>query len=272
MQVNRFWGSVGSVAAYLFGVGLLQHVIAIVITLFGLVPVGPARILVELAAGIVPLVGTLTYIDWRWGWEAEHIGMPFRVSAVTWLFPGLLLGALASLVAYIGSGGLRLGLPSIPPLTPELLLGAVVLLLGAFSTEVVFRGAVISRYRADLTRTEALGAAVLTPFIWLLLSSFVGIMAPATGLSTTPLAAMSVFLSLLFFRTDSVWLSVGLRGGALLLVMLLGDQITPNGQLLVWGTAAVVMIVWEMLRQQRMPKRVVRSNRGKTIRGPWGPH
>jgi hypothetical protein len=108
---------------------------------------------------------------------------------------------------------------------------------------------------------------------------------PSTGISTLGTAAMSVCLSLLFLRTDSVWLTAGIRMGVHLLSFGLGSSLPPRtfpadaGLAIVFGVPAVIMLLLEINKLQsfrrpgggsrRGPQRVVY---GRTVRGPWGPH
>jgi membrane protease YdiL (CAAX protease family) len=283
MQLNRFWSSVWSVASFLFGVGLLQYILNMVATLFGLLPQGPAMLIRMLVAVVVPIVGALTYVNWRWNWKPEHIGLPRTGTAVWHTLLGLLLGAAAAVLSAVVAGllsgrGLTLSLPTLPTSTMALFL-LIFSIPMAFTIELIFRGAVISRYQADLGGWEVLLAAALTPFGWLIIQRFFGFNGPPVGLETPGSMAMSVFLALLFVRTDSVWLSAGLRAGMTALAALLVSQSGGNGELVVWGVAAAVLLILEWLRQERMPKRVQPNrgyqrghNRGRTVRGPWGPH
>lgn len=281
MYVNRFWSSVGSVAAYLLGIGLLQYVLVIVGTLFGILPSGLVRtLIIALIAIGAPVIGTLTYVNWRWAWKADHIGAVRSSAGAVWLVIGLMIGMVAAMVVYLLSALLSDGaIPfAVPPFAAFSLLAFLQTLALAFGIELVFRGAVISRYQADLPHKELLIAALLTPFAWALIAGFFILPGPLTGMGSTWLMAFSVFLTLLFLRTDSVWLSTGLRGGMVGMVVALPLEISETGGLAVWGTAAAILLYQEWRKLQGQPQRVARrrgpqpSGRGRTIRGPWGPH
>lgn len=280
MYVNRFWSSVISVVGYLFGIGLLLYVMLSVFTFFGLLTGGLVRTLVTLVLAVaVPIVGTRYYIDWKWNWQFEHIGVNRFPSAGVWLIMGLILGFVAALAAYLISallsgGGIPLAVPQLRPFS---LLDVVMALMLSFIIELVFRGAVISRYQADLPHKELVLAALLTPFAWMMINQFFGLSGPRTGIDSTWTAAMSVFLTLLFLRLDSVWLTAGLRGGMMGATALLTLRVSETGGLAIWGTAALVLLIQEWMKlqgqpQRMRPRRSPPPKRGRTIRGPWGPH
>lgn len=296
MQLNRFWGSVWSVIVYLFSLGLLQVIFAQVATLFGLLQVGRMGLVLSapgtaadwglvtwlllLVAAVTPIIGSMAYLDWRWSWKLEHVGMGRNGRVMGWAALGLLVGLLSALLIH-GVSGLLQGngafFPRLQPaLDPNLLAG----LLLAPGIELVYRGVVVSRYEADLDeRWQVLLAAALTPLAWMLIGSFFGLGAPATGMGSPEAAAMSLTLVLLFMRTSSAWLTTGIRMGLYGSLLLLGVQSTPAAGLLVWGVAAIVLLLLEWFRWQRMPRRVQPRRGpqrvfrgGRTVRGPWGPH
>ncbi|HWI51140.1 MAG TPA: CPBP family glutamic-type intramembrane protease [Symbiobacteriaceae bacterium] len=275
MPVNRFWSSVGSVLAYLAGVGLLQYILVKVGTGFGLLTGSVAVLIGAVLTVIVPIVGTIYYIEWRWSWKGEHIGLgrSSGLAAGKWLL-GLAGGAAGALVAHFASRAISgdplafslAGLMSLPNFLPLILL-----LAQLFVTELVFRGASISRLQADLSPREVLMAAPLIPLIWFIITALFGYGRLPMGIESTSDVAATLFVILLFLRTDSVWLGAGARMGFLAAGAMLSLQITDQGALLVWGVAAMILLALEWSKQQRMPKRV--QQRGRTIRGPWnGPH
>lgn len=283
MPVNRFWRSVGSVAAFLFAIGLLQIILFRVLTLFGIVSVGfgIGLTLVRTVVSLVPVVGTFLYLDWRWGWGPEHIGLPRQQSAALMGLLGLLIGMAAAVLAHLASAlfaGRWVTLAGFLPRPFSILdVGDLVLLfVEAFAVELVFRGVVISRYQADLDDQEAVLAGTLTPFAWVILSTALLGGFPTAGIYNIWQAAMSVALSLLFFRFNSVWLTSGLRVGMLLIPEVLQMEITRMGGLLVWGTAAAVLIAMEWNRLKHLPRPMgPRRNpfrQERSWRGPWGPH
>jgi hypothetical protein len=285
MQLNRFWSSVWSVASFLLAVGLLQYIIGGLLGLLGVVLPPAALLLLQiLVVAVVPVVGALTYMDWRWNWKPEHIGMPRSAAAVWQTLLGLVIGAAAGLFGVVVSGllsgrGLVVPVLALPAFTGLSVIDLVRIVFTAFATEMIFRGAVISRYQADLSPREVLLAATLTPFGWLIIQGVFRYSGLPTGMGTVTEIAMTVCLALLFLRTDSVWLSAGLRAGALVLIALMPDVPTGAGGPVVWGVAAAILLALAWSRQERMPRRV-QPNRGsqrpsrggRTIRGPWGPH
>lgn len=280
MQVNRFWGSVWSVVAYLFAVALLVYVVQSVATLFGLLPAAWSRPIIEIVGVVVPIAGTITYLDWRWNWRLEHVGLALRFDSAIWSLAGLGLGAVAALLSFLltrllpggeALPGLQVAAFPVWTLIQQLFL--------AFIVELAFRGAVISRYQADLTPREVLIAATLTPFGWQILQSFFRLGDVPVGINTVWMAVMSVALALLFLRTDSVWLSTGLRFGMIATLMItgVGQAQIQTGGLLLWGTVAAILLVLEWNKLQSLPRRIEprgqhRWGRGRTVRGPWGPH
>jgi membrane protease YdiL (CAAX protease family) len=277
MYINRFWSSVWSVLAYLFGIGLLEYIMRSVVTLFGLLRGPEAMLLTTLVSVAVPIAGTLLYMDWSWGWTPEHIGLHRRSSSVLWLLAGLGAGGLAGFLAYLTAWLLnRLGLPAgagDPAVSPLVLL---LMLLRAPAVEIVFRGAVPSRFQADLSPREALLAAPLAPFAWYVLGGALGVAMPNPGLAFTWSIPMSVFLSLLFLRTDSVWLSVGIHTGMMGSALAFRSPGFHTGALVVWTLAALVMLALEWYWQQRTPRRVPPRRTQRVWvwngRNPWGPH
>lgn len=281
MQVGRFWSSVGSVAAYLFGVGLLDYIVLRVVGLFGLLPAGLSLWVIPVVGVIMPILGTIAYLDWRWGWRLEHIGMGWSVRSLGRLVLGAVLGVIAGFGSYVlwwlttRPGPLMpAGLSFLPPNWPEMITG----LGGAFAIEMVFRGATASRYEADLHDWEIVAAAVFTPFVWTWLQRIFGLGILQAGVDTLWMGAMSVALTMLFLRTDSAWLTAGLRFGMMAAVLVLPLQIDGNGAVMLWSIVALVLLVLEWLRRQSMPKRMQprrgpqRTTYGRTVRGPWGPH
>lgn len=275
MPVNRFWSSIWSVAGYLFGIGLLQYILVQVATLFGLMPAiaaEPVALVVGLAA---PVVGTMYYIDWRWSWKGEHIGLSRdpATAAGKWLL-GLAGGVAVALLAHVVSGLLTTGAFTVS--TPAFAAGVNPLVLAGvllpyFVVELVFRGAAISRLQADLSPREVLIAAPLIPLLWFLINALFRSGTLPMGIESNADLAATLFVALLFLRTDSVWLSAGLRMGFVAAIALLSLRVTDQGGLVVWGVGALVLLALELSKLQRMPKRV--TQRGRTTRGPWsGPH
>jgi len=283
MPVNRFWRSVGSVAAFLFAVGLLQIILLRLLTLFGFVPggIGVGLTFRMTVVHLVPVIGTFLYLDWRWGWGPEHIGLPRHKSAFLPGLLGLLIGMAAAVVAHLVgaffAGGQVNPADFLPRPFAVSSVGSLVLLLAeAFAVELVFRGVVISRYQADLDDQEAVLAGTLTPFAWAIIAGALLGGFPSVGISSLWEAAMSVALSLLYLRFNSVWLTFGLRFGMMLLPEVLRMGITERGGFLVWGIAAAVLVAMEWNRLKHLPRPMgPRRNPfrpERTWRGPWGPH
>jgi hypothetical protein len=274
MVLNRFWSSVGSVAAFLFGVGLLQYVVVTLVTVFGVITGSAAQLLAAVGAAVVPIVGTLQYMDWRWNWKPGRIGVSPKASSVLWLGLGAIAGAavaLASGAITALAGDAPLALPTFKLVNPVALVLPAVML---FAAEMVFRAAVISRYQADLTPREVLLAAPLTPVAWVMLNALFPLGGPPTGmLFGVADLPMLVALSLLYLRTDSVWLSAGLRIGVFLVYAATVTAGPGIGHTALWTVAAVVLFALEWFKQERAPRRMApKPNRGRTVRGPWGPH
>jgi hypothetical protein len=280
MQLNRFWSSVWEVVKFLAAVALLNYILLMVATGFGLLR-GDSAVLVRAVVGVLaPAAGAMLYIDWVWNWRAEHIGLTRSPAAAGgWWLLGLAGGGVLALLGHVVSAALAGGGFSFPTgqgapavVNPLFL---VILLLQAFSVELVMRGAAISRFQADLQAREVLIMAPLVPLISTLITSVFAGMMP-TGVIYPYDIATVVALALLFIRTDSVWLTAGLRMGFLAALQLLNLRISTQGGYAVWGALALVLLAIEWFKQQRMPRRMPqrggRSGGGRTIRGPWGPH
>jgi hypothetical protein len=229
-------------------------------------------------AAVIPVVGTLFYADWRWGWKPDYLGLSSKPASLGWFAAGLAGGGLAAVAARVVSAFMA-GVPLTPLVSPvPALSGAdwlaiLVILLPVFASELVFRAAVISRYQSDLTAREVLIAGTLTPFGWLIIAQFFRFSAPPNLLSAWDIPLL-VFLALLYIRTDSVWLTTGIRVGMIAGMTLLAPGAT-QGALVVAGVAAVIMLLLEWFRKGRMPRRVEprRTSRGRVYQGPWnGPH
>ncbi|HWI61450.1 MAG TPA: CPBP family glutamic-type intramembrane protease [Symbiobacteriaceae bacterium] len=275
MPVNRFWSSVGSVLGYLAGIGLLQYILVQVGTGFGLLP-EPFRTPVALVVStIVPVVGTMYYLDWRWSWKGEHIGLSRSpgTAASKWLL-GFAAGVAGALIAHVLSESIAaqaftLTMPDLRLAVSPLVL--VFSLLQLFVAELIFRGAAISRLQADLSPQEVLLGAPLIPIAWFIISRIFRFGFLPMGIEVGWDIAATLFVTLLFLRTDSVWLSAGLRMGFAGAVSLLTLGVTAQGGNIVWGIGALILLVQEWTKLQRAPKRM--QQRGRTTRGPWGgPH
>ncbi len=296
MPLNRFWSSVVSVAGFLLIIGWLQYLFSIVVGLFGILPrfAPDLDFVIQLvAAGVLPIWSALTFIDWKWGWKGDNAGLRVTPAAAFWYLPGLLGGVLAVALVWVLAKGFTAPVISVSGVK-WLWLGFSTL-LQVFVTELVYRGIVTSRFQHDLSGWERLAAATLVPPLWMLIqgTGFLAMGWPVTFIGGMGTVALSVFLTLLFLRLDSVWLSAGLHSGLLIGLMLLGlarnmaEQslflvVTPQAEqslFLLFAPLAGVLLYLEWKRMGpirrpsggpgRGPKRVVY---GKTVRGPWGPH
>lgn len=274
MPMSRFWSSFWTVAGFLFLIGLFQMIADIILTGFGLLPKDWQVPMLLVSQAVVPIFATLTYVDWRWGWKADNAGLRRTGAAAFWLLPGLLVGLLAGGLVLLISGGLTDGLKL--SLSQGGLFTAVFFAIGAFSTELIFRGVVVSRLQSDLSGWELLIAAVGMPIAWTFAQMVLGLGIGA-GIYGLGGAVFSAFLTLLFLRTDSVWLSAGIRAGLLLLLLLLNRGLSDAALLLVFAVPTAILLWLEIDKQRTIrrpgprkgPQRVVF---GKTVRGPWGPH
>lgn len=292
--MSRFWSTFWTVAGFLFLIGWLQGIIDIILGLFGVLDIVAPQIsewVHRIGWAVVPIWGALTWIDWKWGWKPENAGLRTTSAAVFWLLPGLLVGALAAGLAHLVEGMLNGGTIGVAPSLPVSTLALVVLVAGQlFGSELVYRGVLISRIQYDLSGRDLLILAIGMPFVWTLAQQVIGQMInliPFTWITGAGTAALSVFLSLLFLRTDSVWLGAGMRIGLMLAASLVGLKAgdpaavgargTGTGMLIVFGIPALILLLMEInkLGNIRRPgprggrQRVVQS---KTVRGPWGPH
>lgn len=289
MPMSRFWRAFWTVAGFLFLIGWLQQIMDTVLTLFGLVDwvAAPVAGWIRLVAwGVVPIWGAITFFDWRWGWKPDNAGFRTTPAAAFWLVPGLLAGVAAVVIASLLTGGLNASLP-MPFLSPLTLLKALLVAVAVFASEVVYRGGVISRFQQDLSGWQMLAVSLAMPLVWSFVQSVIGFVyfLPTAGVFGWGTAALSIFLSLLFLRTDSVWLSAGIRIPVALFgvefALLTGSRplMTEEALLVVFGIPAAVLLLLELAKFRNIrrpgggPKRgSQRVTFGKTVRGPWGPH
>lgn len=287
--MSRFWSTFWTVLGCLLLVGWVAGITGEVVGLFGLLShVAPTvslwLALINLA--VVPIWAALTFIDWRWGWTTDNAGLRLTPAAVFWLLPGLLAGGLAAAFARLITGG-PLGLA---PLSAELLALVLLVAVQIFGAELIYRGVAISRLQYDLAGRDLLILAIGIPFVWTLAQQVIVRLifispVPGTGIAGLGTAAVSVFLSLLFLRTDSVWLAAGVRMGLVITAALLGVgrvedlRVLEQGLLIVFGIPAVILLLLEInkfgnLRRPDGPRGGGRQRvvYGKTVRGPWGPH
>lgn len=284
MPNNGFLGSIWRVILLVVGVRLLEYVVGLIAMLFGFLPVlvneNVTHWILLLVAVVVPTWGTLTYTNWKWGWKPENMGMARRPAAVGWVLLGLVLGAGAAgaayaLTAFLPGGAGTVAVPGLAAFRLYDVLQAMGLAVGL---EVMYRGAVISRYQTDMDKRQVLWASLLTALAALIIETlFQGKPGPTTATMGT--AAMSVALSLIFIWTDSVWFTIGLHVAMVTLPHILTLKATDNARMLVWGVVAAILFALEWNRLNRAPRRVQPGGRGgrgpqrgQTIRGPWGPH
>lgn len=282
MQLNRFWSAVWSAVLFMISVGMVNAMFHRLTGLVALASTGAAAVLGVAVLTVVPVVAAFLWMDWRWNWKPEHIGLPRQAVGGLWVLAGLAIGVAAAYLMYAVSALLTGGslVPVVSAPTLEKVVDAIVALLPIVGIEVIFRGAAISRLQADLAPREALLAGPLLPFLWLLVTAFIGRILFLGALETGINPAQPwtfffvIFLGLLYLRSNSVWLSIGLHMGLMGALTLLNLPVSASGGLLVWVVAALALLAMEWFKLQRMPKRVQPRNtyRGGPIRGPWGPH
>jgi hypothetical protein len=282
VQLNRFWSSVWSVLVYLVSIAMLQWVFNVLATGFGLLPRLVTNFTLPLVTIAIPIIGTVLYTDWRWGWRSDYFGLKPKPASLGMGALGLVAGiggaylvkAVSLLLAGQSLSGV-VGAVTIPG--PTLILT----LLTFFASEVVFRGAVISRYQSDLAGTELLLAAALTPLGWILAEQLIAaLVLPVQGLPNlraTWDAPLVIFLAVLYLKADSLWLSAGIRIGVMAGLLWLVQGWDSQAAFLVFGLAALVMLLFWWFNQKRMPRRVqprsTGRGRGRVYQGPWnGPH
>lgn len=280
MPPNRFWSSVWTVGGFLLLITLLQMLADTIVTLFGLLDLAPAarQWALGISHAVVPIIGALTYVNWRWGWKSDNAGLRLTPAAGFWLLPGLAGGlALAGVAFLIGGWGRapELNLAAAP------LLRAVLMSAALFGVELALRGIAISRFQQDLSGRDVLILALAAPVVWVVLTAMFGLgwPDPAIRAHFGGLAglAFSVLLSLLFLQTQSVWLVAGVHIGLYLGRTVLGLTYSQLGLLVVSAVPAAVLLWLELNRMRTIrPSGPGRGRRrvvyGKTVRGPWGPH
>jgi membrane protease YdiL (CAAX protease family) len=276
---NRYWGSISRVGAYLFGIGLLELILFNILAIAGLVIPTATIWLMALVSIIVPVIATRAYLDWKWHWKPEHIGFGWRPTSLLWLGVGLMAGVVVVGLSVLAEALLvthAIALPSLS-LNGTPVITVIFSVLSVFAIEMVWRGVVLARFQADFDPQEALIAACVAPFAWAMISSLLGYGFPDTGINlaapyTMP---MSIALTLLVLRTDSVWLAIGLRAAMMGLLPLINPS--PTATLIVWAIVAGILLLLAWRNQQQNPKKMQPrrgewGKRGHTIRGPLGPH
>lgn len=261
MQVSPYWRSVWEVALLLLGVSLLSIVTG---TLLSFLAFGPIVPVVAVVQALVPIVGALVYLDWRWGWRADTVGLTGG-RHLRWLPAGLGLGALALLLTH------GLSIPFGGPLMPVLSLNAEVwwavlpAVISVFAVEVLFRGGATARLQAELAPKEALWTALALPLVAYWLSgSFVSV---PTGIHAAEPWTLffTAALTLLYIRTGALWLNLGLSLVVNVLPMALGWSMQPQAALLLWAVVAIGLTIMAWNRLGQMPRRFgsQRSHRGR---------
>jgi membrane protease YdiL (CAAX protease family) len=263
VQLNPFWRSVWEVFLFLAGISLLGSIVTILV---GWMPLGTNLHLI-LEGAVVPIAGAMTYLNWRWGWRADTIGL--RAKRVPlWLGAGLGLGVISLAAIYLLGALFGDPLPKLNRMDERALISGFAWALVAVAVEIIFRGGVIPRFQADLGAKEAFWAALLAPAVWTYLSGgiFGGIPTGIVpGAFWTPF--FSAVLTLLYLRTGSLWLTIGLHVTMGALPVLLG-AVLPQTALLYWMAAAIILALLEWSRLKRLPRRM-NPHGPRVKRQPW---
>lgn len=251
MQMSPYWRAVWEVALLLLGVSLLTTLTG---TLLSFLAFGPLVVILALLQALVPAVGALVYLNWRWGWRADTIGLT-GARHLRWLPAGLGLGLLA--LALTHGLGILLGGPLLPAISSEFQVWLAVgpALISVLSVELLFRGGATARLQADLAPKEALWTALALPLVaaWLG-GSLIDIPTGIHGREPWTLF-FTASLTLLYLRTGSLWLNLGLSAVVTVLPLAVGLLILPQAALLLWVTVAVILLILQWRRVDRMPRR-----------------
>lgn len=250
MQMSPYWRAVWEVALFLLAISLLSMLSAMI---FGLLAFGPLLAIFALLQSLVPLVGALVYLDWRWGWRADTIGL-LGGRHLRWLPAGLGLGVLALLLTHALSA--LVGAPLLPSVAPTLASGlaALPVLLGALTVELLFRGGATARLQADLPPKEAMLTALALPLVASALSGF--LFSIPTGIGAPWTLFFTAAQTLLYLRMGELWLNIGLSVAVVVLPGALGLSLSGDMALLLWLVVAVVLGLLGWKRIDRMPRRV----------------
>ncbi|HLO03419.1 MAG TPA: CPBP family glutamic-type intramembrane protease [Symbiobacteriaceae bacterium] len=250
--MSPYWRAVWEVALFLLGVSLLTTLTGM---LLGFLAFGPLVLVVAVLQSLVPIVGTLVYLDWRWGWRVDTIGL-IGGRHLRWLPAGLGLGALALVLTH--GLGILLGGPVVPVLdsSAPVWLAVGPALISVLSVELLFRGGATARLQADLAPKEALWTALALPLVASWLSG--SLISVPSGIHTREPWTLffTAALTLLYLRTGSLWLNLGLSAVVMVLPLALGLFILPQAALLLWVTVAVILLIMAWRRVDRMPRRV----------------
>lgn len=250
--MSPYWRAVWEVALLLLGVSLLSMIVG---TLLGFLAFGPLLPVVAVLQSFVPVVGALVYLNWRWGWQVDTIGLTGG-RHVRWLPAGLGLGVVALLLTH--GLGILFGGPLLPTivLNGQAWLAVLPTFLSVLSAEVIFRGAATARLQAELAPKEALWTALALPLVAYWLSgSLINLPTGINGAEPWTLF-LTATLTLLYVRTGALWLNLGLSLVVNLLPKALGWSVQPQAALLLWVVVAVVLGIMAWNRVGRMPRRV----------------
>lgn len=252
MQMSPYWRTVSEVALLLLGVSLLTTLTG---TLLSFLAFGPLALIVALLQSLVPAVGALVYLNWRWSWRADTIGLT-GARHLRWLPAGLGLGLLALALTHLL--GLLFGGPLVPTTELNALawMAAAPALISVLAVELLFRGGATARLQADLAPKEALWTALALPLVAAWLSgSLIRIPSGISGREPWTLF-LTASLTLLYLRTGSLWLNLGLSAVVTVLPLILGLSVQPQAALLLWVTVTVLLLIFAWRRVERAPRRV----------------
>lgn len=249
MPTSPFWRAVVEVALLLLAVSLLTMISGMVLGAFAI----PLLILGALQ-GVVAVVGALTYLSWRWGWRADTIGLT-GARHLRWLPAGLGLGLVALALTY--GLGIPFGYSKMPTFTVTTggLVAVIPVLISVLAVELIFRGGATARLQADLAPKEALWTALAVPLVATWLSGFFTVQ---TGIQAGQPWTLffTAALTLLYIRTGSLWLNLGLHAVVRALPALIGLVLAPQAALLLWVAVVAILLFLQWKRIDRMPRRL----------------
>jgi membrane protease YdiL (CAAX protease family) len=259
VQLNPFWRSVWEVFLFLVGISLLGSIVTILI---GWIPLGINLHLI-LEGAVVPIAGAMAYLNWRWGWQADTIGLRAKPGPL-WFGVGVGIGVISLAAIYLLGALFGAPLPKVNRPDEVALLSGFASALLAVAAEIIFRGGVTPRFQADLGAKEAFWAALVAPVVSTYLSSGI-----PTGIVPGALWTLffSAVLTLLFLRTGSLWLTIGLHATMGAMPVVLRD-VLPQAALLYWGAVAILLALLEWSRLKRFPRRI-NPHGPRTKRQPW---
>lgn len=218
MQKHQ-WRVVGQMALFLLLVYMLGNFLSMILGFFGAVGIWLTLVTGGAIGSVFLFVGITLYLNWQMGADLDDVGLRLGTNP-RWplqLLGGLLLGAAALGFIWVVNRALVLA-PMAYSVTDisTLLLHLVLILIGAAAVELVLRGVIARHLLLTLDPSMALGWSVLFETFTVLLVALQSLGQPV-GQSLMGLLlasfSFSFFQVALYWRSRSLWWSIGTRTG-----------------------------------------------------------